>query len=179
MGVLMVRAVHMGVFVIHLLMPVVMFVTLGQVQPDAPGHEGRGSQEPEGDVFPEQDDAHQAAHKGRHGKIGPGAGRADMPQRPDEQHQAGAVPQKAQETGKQGDSYLRKNAGVPGGDCQVSSPRRESLDHGNLYRVPQGNFPGEIVIQTPGQAGPGHSQRTPEGGDRPRYQSRPAGWPRR
>jgi hypothetical protein len=76
-GVLMMGAVRMGVFMIHLLVNMVMFVTLGQMQPDAPGHEGRGGQKPEGDLFPEQDNAHQAAHKGRHGKIGPGAGRAD------------------------------------------------------------------------------------------------------
>jgi hypothetical protein len=85
---------------IYLLVRMVMFVTLGQVQADAPGHEGCTGQEPGGDLFPEQDDAHKAAHKGRQGKTGPGAGHAEMPQRPDEQHQAGAATQKARETGR-------------------------------------------------------------------------------
>jgi hypothetical protein len=46
-------AVRVGVFMIHLLMRMIMFVTLGEVKPDAPGHEGCGGQEPGGDLFQE------------------------------------------------------------------------------------------------------------------------------
>jgi hypothetical protein len=171
-GVLMMGAVRVGMFMKHLFVPMIMLVTLGQVQPDAPGHESRGGQEPDGDLFPEQDDTHQAADKGRHRKIGPGAGHAEMPQRPDEQHQAGAVTQKAQETGRQGDPNVRKNAIVPGGDGQVSSPAaiplimaictgsHRATFRDNLLSIPQArqaaataNGPHKVVmVQVPDQA---------------------------
>ena len=51
-GVLIMGAVRMGVFMYHLLVSMVMFVTFGQMQPDAPGHEGRGPKTG-GKPFPE------------------------------------------------------------------------------------------------------------------------------
>lgn len=44
MGMLMMGAVAVGVFMRHFLMHMVMFVALSQVQPNPPKHEGRAGQ---------------------------------------------------------------------------------------------------------------------------------------
>ena len=64
MGVLMMGTVGVRVFMIYLGVRMIMLVPLGQVQPDAQGHEDRRGQKAKGDLFPEEDDTRQAPQKG-------------------------------------------------------------------------------------------------------------------
>lgn len=82
MRIMMMRTVEMGVFVLHRFVGVAMFMVLGEVQPDTPGHEASSGQELGRNLFPKHNDSHQNTHKGSHRKIGPGAGSAQVTQSP-------------------------------------------------------------------------------------------------
>ena len=73
MSVLMVSIVAMGMRVSHRLVSVLVLVHLGQVQPDADGHQRRRQSERPRGRLAESDDRNRSAGERRGGEIGGGA----------------------------------------------------------------------------------------------------------
>ena len=91
---LMVRIVNVLMRVFQGLMRMLVSMVLRQVQPDTPSHQGRSDQQLNRDRLVEKQHRHQRAKERCNGKVGPCARRTQMPQRQDEQGQAGAVAEK-------------------------------------------------------------------------------------
>lgn len=72
------------------LVKVLVFVALGEVQPDPDGHERGGDHQDERHRRPENDGEHRPEER-RDREVGAGPGAAHVPHRDDEEHQAHAV----------------------------------------------------------------------------------------
>ena len=91
MHVLVVFVMNMWMGVIHRLVCVLMFVSLGQVQPHACRHQSRRSEKATGDRFAEHHNRDRGADERRGREVGAGACGANVAQRQDEQHETDAV----------------------------------------------------------------------------------------
>ena len=94
-GVPVMRVVPMLVGVLQWLVRVPVLVPLGQVQPDACGHQDRSNRERRGQRLSEERHGEDGARKRRRRKIGAGARRAELAQGEHEQRQAHAVAEKS------------------------------------------------------------------------------------
>ena len=99
---LMVRIVNMLVGVFQGFMRVLVGMVFRQVQPDTPRHQGRRHEQLHRDRLVEKQHRHQCTKERRHREIGPCARRTQMPQRQDEQGQAGAVAEKPEQASRFG-----------------------------------------------------------------------------
>ena len=94
---LMMRIVNMLMRVFQGLMSVLVGMVLRQVQPDTPSHQGRSDQQLNRDRLVKKQHRHQRAKERCNGEVGPCARRTQMPQRQNEQGQAGAVAEKPEQ----------------------------------------------------------------------------------
>ena len=157
--VLVVLVVIVKVLVLHRLVNVPMFVAFGNVQPDAYEHENaRSAERPIEPTLTEGEGERRACER-RSGKIGPCARCAEMTERLHEKNETDAI---AQET----DGATPRVTLVAGqlradGESQsgVDDTCGETLPHRDLRRIAAGNFAGEVVINSPAEAGRGNEQR--------------------
>jgi hypothetical protein len=84
MGVAVMLVVAMGMGVHHSAMGMRVLVPLGDVQPNADGHQRSGSKQLNGERLLGGDDRGRRADERRSREIRAGAGRAEMAQRDDE-----------------------------------------------------------------------------------------------
>ena len=129
--VAMVRVVDVRVIVSERFVQMLVFVPLGQVQPDAERHQGRGRQENGRDGLSEERDRNHGADERCGREVGAGARAAEMPQGDDKQHEAQPV---AHETERQdGGDMRRPRQLVAERERQrgVGAPRREAFDRGD------------------------------------------------
>src|SRR5277367_5943359 len=87
MVVLMVRVMDMGVFVLHRLVRVFVFVALGHMEPKTHPHQQSGCNELRRHGFVQQHNSDQRADKGREREVSARAGGAEMPQRQHEENE--------------------------------------------------------------------------------------------
>ena len=78
-----------------------MLVALGQVQPDAPGHQRRRNEQGQRDGLAKDGNRQGRPHKRRDRKIGTRARRPKMAQAQHKQREARAIARKTQQRGRQ------------------------------------------------------------------------------
>ena len=80
MLVLMMRIVHVSMCVLHRLVLVLMFVMLGQVQPDAHAHQETGRDELHGQRLAKEQDGRDGAQEWRSREVGTCPRSTELPQ---------------------------------------------------------------------------------------------------
>jgi hypothetical protein len=92
---------HVRVCVRHRLVDMLMFMALGDVQPNAQSHQAASQQKLNGDGFSKANNGNYCAEERSRRKICASARGAQMPERGDEKCKAHAVAQKADDACKQ------------------------------------------------------------------------------
>jgi hypothetical protein len=157
--VLVVLVVVVEMFVFQRLMDVLVFVSLGDVQPDADEHENARSAERPIEAALSGREGERGACKRGGGEIGPCASRAKMTERPNEKNEAYAVTKKTD--GRHGEDNAHGRQFRAGGkrEACIYGASGETLPHGDLRRITTGDFAREVVINSPAKAGSGYEQR--------------------
>ena len=164
MLVLVMLIVHVPVVVSDRLVEMFMLVALGEVKPDSQRHEQGGDHQNDRDRRPKNDREHRPEER-RTGEIGTGAGRAHMPHRNDEEHEAHPVSEESDHH-RDGDVDRGRQGGTESeGDDQVHRPGDPALDGRQPGGIRQRDLSSEIVVDPPAQAGAQDRQRWPDGAE--------------
>ena len=141
------------------LMDVLVFVSLGDVQPDAEEHENARSAERPIEAALSDCESERGACKRGGGEIGSCASRAKMTERPNEKNEAYAVTEKTD--GRHGEDNAHGRQFRAGGkrEAGIYGASGETLPHGDLRRITAGDFAREVAINSPAKAGSGYEQR--------------------
>ena len=99
MRMIVVRIMHMAVFVLQFAMDMLMRVALGQMEPEANGHQHAGSRELRRQRLAQQQNGKDRADERRQREIGPGARRAQVAQAQHEHDKADPDAEKADNPG--------------------------------------------------------------------------------
>jgi hypothetical protein len=130
-------------------MDVQMFVMLGDVQPDAYGHQRCGDEKLGGQRLAERKHGGRGAEEGRGREIGTGPRRAEMTQRQHEQRQAGTIAQHPDESGKSDGARSRQRTAHPQSQGDVAGARDQPLQLDDLQGVGKRDLPRQVVVEPP------------------------------
>ena len=127
MFVLMMVVMRMPVLMGEWLVRVHMGMLLGQMQPDAQGHEGTGHQQRLGDRFAQGHGQHRT-NEGRHGKIRPRAPGTQVTQSDNKEGKTDAISRKTDQHGHRYVWQTRPMGNPQGkGRTQTDQPRHQAL----------------------------------------------------
>ena len=153
MFVLMVFIMDVAVFMLHRL--VFVFVPLRQVQPDADAHERRRHAVENGVSFLKDHQGKYGTNEGGEREICASPSGPQMPQGQHEKRQADSVPEQTHGTSSEHGRDAWKVRADEKGKGQVHATRNQSFCCGNLDGIPARDFPGEVVVDSPSEAGTG------------------------
>jgi hypothetical protein len=146
-------------FVFHRLMDVLVFVSLGDVEPHADEHENaRDAERPIEAALSDCEGKHGTCKRGG-GEIGSCASRAEMTERPNEKNEAYAVTEKTDGGHGEGDAHGGQFRAGSKCEAGIYGASGETLPHGDLRRIAAGYFAREVVINSPAKTGSGDEQR--------------------
>jgi hypothetical protein len=159
MYVLVVLVVMVEMFVFHRLMDVLVFVSLGDVEPHANEHENTRDAERPIEAALSDCEGKRGACKRSGGEIGSCASCAEMTERPNEKNEAYTITEKTD--GRHGEGKADGWQFRAGSECEagIYSASGETLPHGDLRRIAAGNFAREVVVNSPAKTGSGDEQR--------------------
>ena len=130
-----------------------MFVAFGNVQPDAYEHENaRNAERPIEPTLPEGE-GESSARERRSGKIGPCSRCAETTERLHEKNETDAIAKETNDRHTESDVNgweFRANGESQSG---VDDACGETFPHRDLRRIAAGNFAGEVVVNSPTEAG--------------------------
>ena len=157
--VLVVLVVIVKVVVLDRLVNVPMFVAFGNVQPNADEHENaRDPKRPIEPALPEGEGERGTSER-RGGKIGPCSRCAEMAERLHEKNETDAIAKETDDRHTESDvsgwEFRANGESQPGVDdaCGKTFPHRD------LRRIAAGNLAGEVVVNSPTEAGCGNEKR--------------------
>jgi hypothetical protein len=147
--VLVVLVVVVEMFVFQRLMDVLVFVSLGDVQPDAEEHENARSAERPIEAALSDCEGERGACKRGGGEIGSCASRAKMTERPNEKNEAYAVTEKTD--GRHGEDNAHGRQFRAGGkrEAGIYGASGETLPHGDLVKLQQRYQNSHRIVRNP------------------------------
>ena len=137
----------------HGLVNMFMFVALREMQPNTQSHQTASHKQLNGNEFSKSHDGNYRAQEWRGRKIGAGTCRPEMPKRDDEQREAYAVAKQPDDTGKQSIKRTGQRTPGPESNRDTDGSGKQSLEFDNLQGIGQRNFPRQIVVEAPHDAG--------------------------
>lgn len=148
---LVVRIVTMAMLMHHRFVHMLMRMMLGEMEEEAETHQHGRSDKGERDRIAEDREAQSRAKERGRGEIGAGARRPQMAQRQNEEREAGAIAEKAEDTG--GEERRRRGPGAAPerGEAEIDAARREPFHHRDIQRIGARKLARQIVVDRPGE----------------------------
>ena len=140
-------------FMLQRLVDVLVFVPLGDVQPNADHHENSRSAKTPTKLALSNCKGKGRPGKWRGGKVRARASRPEVTERLDEQDEADAITKKPNNHDAQGDANRRYRWIHEKSEPSIYRSSHQTLPHGNLRWVAARNLASEIVINPPTKAG--------------------------
>ena len=144
MLVVLVMVVEM--FVFQRLMNVLVFVSLGDVQPDADEHENARSTERPIETALSDCEGERGARKGGGGEIGSCTSRAKMTEHTNIKNEVCPVAEKTDSCHGEGSTHGREFRASGESEAGIYGASNETLPHGDLQRITAGDFASEVII---------------------------------
>jgi hypothetical protein len=155
----MMLVVVVEMFVFHRVVDVLVFVSFGDVQPNADQHENACGAKGPIELALSDREGERSTCKRRGGKIRSCASCPEMTERPNEKNEAYAVTEKAD--GRHGEDNAHGRQFRAGGkrEAGIYCASGETFPHGDLRWITTRDFAREVVINPPAKASSGYEKR--------------------